>query len=64
MPDTLRIPKRSPLKGGDGHKVLSIRIKEEALKQIEEAAAKANRNRNQIINIFLKYAIENYEISE
>ena len=64
MSSILVISKRSPLKGEDGHKIFSIRIKEETVKQLEEIATKTNRNRNQIVNMFLEYSLKNYEIDD
>ena len=50
MKETIRI-KRKTL---DGHKVISVRIKENTLKKIDELADKSNRSRNEIINILLE----------
>ena len=41
-------------KGEDGYKVISVRIKEGTLEQIDEIALKSNRSRNEIINIILE----------
>lgn len=57
----LVIPKKK-LKGDDGHKVFSIRIKEETITALDDIADKTNRSRNEIINILLEYGIENCEI--
>lgn len=61
MKEKLLINKRS-LKGEDGYKVFSIRIKEETVKKLDELAKESNRSRNELINILLDYAIENSEI--
>ena len=50
-------------KGEDGHKVFSIRIKDETVDKLDEIAKKTNRSRNDLINMFMDYAIENHEIS-
>lgn len=50
------------LKGEDGHKVFSIRIKDETVEQLDTIAKKTNRSRNDLINLFLDYAIANCEI--
>ena len=55
-------PKR--VKGEDGYKVFSVRIKEELLRQIEEIAEKTGHSRNELIGIFLNYALEQCEIEE
>ncbi len=53
---------KKPLKGEDGYKVFSIRIKDETVEKLEQIAAQTNRSRNELINLFLEFAIENHEI--
>ncbi|MDR0914103.1 MAG: ribbon-helix-helix domain-containing protein [Oscillospiraceae bacterium] len=64
MNNKIVISKKPGKKGEDGHKVFSIRIKEETLSELEAIADKTARSRNEIINIFLEYAIKNYSIDE
>lgn len=52
------------LKGEDGHKVFSIRIKDETIARLDEIAKKTNRSRNDLINMLLDYGMDNCEISE
>ena len=47
------ISKKSEIKGEDGYKTFSVRIKEETVKQLDDIAGKTNRYRNELINIFL-----------
>ena len=54
--------KKKGLKGEDGYKTFSIRIKEETVTKLEELAEQTNRSRNEIINILLDYAIDNCEV--
>ncbi len=63
MKEKLIITKKS-LKGEDGYKTFSIRIKEELVGKLDALAQKANRSRNDLINTLLEYAVENYEIAE
>lgn len=51
-------------KGEDGHKVFSIRIKDEIVTQLEEICARTGHSRNELISMFLEYALENCEIEE
>lgn len=60
----LKITKRSSLKGDDGYKVFSVRIKEEIADKLDEMAKSTNRSRNELINIILEYGLENCEIVE
>ena len=46
------------LKGEDGYKVFSIRIKEETVNKIDAIAAKTGRSRNELIGKFLEYAAD------
>lgn len=61
MKEKLIINKKS-LKGEDGYKTFSIRIKDETVTKLDELAKATNRSRNELINIFIDYAIDNCEI--
>ena len=61
MKQKLIINKKS-LKGEDGYKTFSIRIKEETVANLDKLADETNRSRNELINILLDYAIENSEV--
>lgn len=50
------------LKGEDGYKTFSIRIKDETVAQLENLSKLTNRSRNELINILLDYAISNCEV--
>ena len=58
------ISKKSNLKGEDGYKTFSIRIKESTVEQLDEIAEKSNRSRNGLINMILEFAVANCEIEE
>lgn len=60
----IRISKKDTVKGEDGHKVFSIRIKEETVAALDELAMKSNRSRNELINIMLEYGIAHTIIKE
>lgn len=61
MKEKLIINKKS-LKGEDGYKTFSIRIKDETVVNLDKLAEETNRSRNELINILLDYAIENSEV--
>ena len=61
MKEKLIINKKT-LKGEDGYKTFSIRIKEETVVNLDKLANETNRSRNELINILLDYAIENSEV--
>ena len=61
--DKLKItPKR--LKGEDGYKTFSIRVKEEIVYDIDVISTKTGRSRNELISILLSYALARCEIEE
>ena len=64
MSEKLQISKRSALKGEDGYKTFSIRIKDETVERLDQIANQTNRYRNEIINMMLEFGIENCEITE
>lgn len=58
----LTIKKRNPLKGEDGSKVISIRIKDETVQRLDELVKETNRSRNEIIGILLEFGLDNVEV--
>lgn len=64
MNKKLQITKKSHLKGEDGYKVFSVRVKEETVKKLDEISLETNRSRNELINMMLEFGIENCEITE
>lgn len=63
MDDRLIIKPKHP-KGEDGYKTFSIRIKDETVKALDDISAKTGRSRNELIGMFLDFAIERCEITE
>lgn len=58
--EPLKIKKR----GDDGHRVISVRIREDTLKQLDEIASESNHSRNELINIILNYGIDHIVIEK
>ena len=56
------IIRKKALKGEDGYKTFSIRIKEESVDDLDRLSKATNRSRNELINILLDYAINNCEV--
>ena len=56
------IIKKKTLKGEDGYKTFSIRIKEDTVKRLEELSSETSRSRNELINIMLDFALDNCEV--
>ena len=57
MAEEIKITKKSPRRGDDGYKVVSVRIKEEMIQQLDLLSAETNRSRNELINLLLEAAI-------
>lgn len=64
MQKKLQITKKQQLKGVDGYKVFSVRIKDTTVARLDEISKKMNRSRNELINIMLEFGIENCIIQE
>lgn len=56
--NSLKIKKR----GEDGNKIISVRIKEDTLKELDRISKESNYSRNELINLILQYGVENLEI--
>lgn len=53
---------KKTLKGEDGYKTFSIRIKDETVGKLDKLAQATNRSRNELVNILLDFAIDNSEV--
>lgn len=56
--EPIKIKKRAD----DGHRVISFRIREDLLAELDRIANAANRSRNEIITTILEHGIKNIEI--
>ena len=60
--------KKEPLiikrRGEDGTKLITVRIREDILAQLDRISSESNHSRNELINIILSYGIENVEIEK
>jgi metal-responsive CopG/Arc/MetJ family transcriptional regulator len=58
--------KNEPLKlrkrGEDGSRIISVRIREEILTELDRLADEANYSRNELINLILAHGVRNIEI--
>lgn len=61
MEEKLIINKKN-LKGEDGYKTFSVRIKEETVLKLNKLSEETNRSRNELINILLDFAIDNSRV--
>jgi len=61
MEEKLIINKKD-LKGEDGYKTFSVRLKENTVERLNKLSEETNRSRNELINILLDYAIDNSKV--
>ena len=50
-------------RGDDGTKIISVRMRQEILTELDRIAKESNYSRNEIIGIMLEYGIENVQIN-
>lgn len=56
--DPLIIKKR----GDDENRIITVRIREDTLAELDRLAAESNRSRNELINLILAHGVKNIEI--
>ena len=61
MENKLVITKK--LRGEDGYKVFSIRIKDETIEKINSLSKQTGRTRNELIGMLLDFALEHSEVA-
>ena len=64
MEKEIRITKKAARRGDDGYKVVSVRMKEEMIEQLDELSTKTNRSRNELINLLLEAAIDIVKVEQ
>jgi len=62
MDEKLIIKKRSKVKGEDGYKTFSVRIKDETVEKLDKLSEETGRSRNELIGMMIEFGIENCEI--
>ncbi|MBO6246521.1 MAG: ribbon-helix-helix protein, CopG family [Anaerovibrio sp.] len=60
MSSTLLITKK--MRGDDGYRVFSVRLKTELLDQVNALADDTGRTRNELIGMLLEFALEHSEV--
>lgn len=64
MAEKITIKKKSNVRGDDGYKIVSVRMKDEMIAQLDELSAATNRSRNELINLLLDSALKIVNIEE
>ena len=60
--DKQLIINKKKLKGEDGYKTFSVRLKDETVNNLTKLSEESNRSRNELINLLLDFAIENCHV--
>ena len=64
MDKEIKITKKTPRRGDDGYKIVSVRMREEMLERLDRLAAQTNLSRNELINLLLDSAMEIVKVEE
>ena len=59
MSDFQKEPLKIKRRGEDGNKMITVRIKEETLRELDRIAKATNISRNELINTMLSYGVKN-----
>jgi len=59
MSDFKGEPLKIKRRGEDGNKMITVRIKEETLSELDRIASLTNYSRNELINIILSHGVKN-----
>jgi len=62
MKKEIQITKKTSRRGEDGHKVVSVRMKEETIEQLDSLSAQTNRSRNELINMLIEAALKDVTV--
>ena len=49
-------------KGEDGYRTFSVRLREAVVNQMDSISRETGRSRNELVGLFLEYALENYTL--
>lgn len=55
-------PLKIKRRGEDGSRVITVRLREETLAELDKIASESNYSRNELINLILQHGIQNIEI--
>ena len=64
MAEEIKIKKKTVRRGDDGHKVVSVRMRDELIERLDALAGAANRSRNDIVNLLLEAAVDIVKIED
>ena len=62
MANNITIVSKDKQKAGSEYKIVSVRMRESLLDQLDAISAQTNRSRNEIINLLLESAVDLVEV--
>lgn len=62
MKREIKITKKVAKKGEDGHKVVSVRMKDSTIARLDDLAIQTNRSRNELINMLLESSLDDVRV--
>ena len=62
MANNITIVSKDKKKAGSEYKIVSVRMRESLLDQLDAISAQTNRSRNEIINLLLESAVDMVEV--
>ena len=60
----IRITKKSTRRGDDGHKVVSVRMRDETIARLDALSTETTRSRNELINLLIAAALDGVRSDE
>jgi len=64
MAKKIMLTRKAAGRGDDGHKVVSVRMKDELIEELDRLSRETNRSRNEVINLLLTSAVSIVSIEE
>ena len=64
MAEEIKITKKTHNRGDNGYKVVSVRMKDEMIAELDSLSAQTNRSRNELINLLLDSALKIVKIED
>ena len=62
MSDDQLIIRKKQLRGEDGYRIFSVRLRESIVSQLDRIAKESGRSRNELTGIFLEYGLKHYKL--
>ena len=64
MAKEIIIKRKTARRGDDGHKIISVRMRDDLVERLDELSAKTDRSLNEVINLLLEAAVDIVRVEE